>query len=61
MIKERVKLELIQRGSLNESLEALLQEKNQEKTFLKDEIEKYKINKKLANQIIESPYKYSNS
>ncbi len=56
-----VKNELINRKIISYSFEAILKEKCQEISMLKNELEKYKMGEKLATSILESPYCYSSS
>ena len=56
-----MKDELISRNLISNTFEAILQEKVQEISTLKSELEKYKMGEKIATSIIESPYSYSSN
>ncbi|CDW86420.1 UNKNOWN [Stylonychia lemnae] len=56
-----VKDELIQRNLITNTFEAILQEKVQEISTLKNELEKYKMGEKIAASILESPFSYSSN
>jgi hypothetical protein len=61
LIIDSVKIELVNRKLISNTFEAILQEKCQEISMLKHELEKYKMGEKLATSILESPYCYSSS